>query len=58
MIRRLLADADLKLAIVRGVTVRTAEIDFKRAEDVPLKGLRDPAVLAAAATASRYTAVV
>ncbi len=53
MIRRLLADADLKLAVVTGVTSRSAEIDFKRAEDVPLKGLEDPAVLAVAAHEER-----
>ncbi|SRR5260370_20620148 len=53
MIHRLLADADLKLAVVTGVTNRNAEIDFKRAEEVPLKGLKDPAVLLAAAQEDR-----
>lgn len=53
MIRRLLADADLNLAIVAGVVRRNAEIDFKRAEEVPLEGLHDPAVLAVAAQEQR-----
>ena len=34
MIHRLLADADLKLAIVEGVVRRHAGIDFKRAQQV------------------------
>lgn len=49
MIRRLLADADLNGAIVSGVMRRSGDIDFKRAEHVPLEGLPDLAVLAAAA---------
>ena len=53
MIRRLLADADLNLAIVAGVVRRNVEIDFKRAEDVPLEGLKDPAVLTVAAQEHR-----
>lgn len=53
MIRRLLADADLNLAIVAGVVRRNAAIDFKRAEQVPLEGLGDPAVLAVAADEGR-----
>lgn len=53
MIRRLLADADLNLAIVTGVVRRNAEIDFKRAEAVPLEGLNDLAVLTAAAQERR-----
>ena len=53
MIRRLLADADLNLAIVAGVVRRNAEIDFKRAEAVPLEGLEDLAVLAIAAQGQR-----
>ena len=44
MIRRLLADADLKGAIAAGVVRRNSSIDFKRAEDVPLEGLEDPNV--------------
>ena len=53
MIRRLLADADLNVAIVAGVVRRNIEIDFKRAEDVPLEGLKDPVVLGVAAQERR-----
>ena len=54
MIARLFADADLKSAIVTGVVRRSSPIDFKRPEEVPLEGLKDPQVLAVAAgTASR-----
>lgn len=53
MIRRLLADADLKAAIGAGVVRRNSNIDFKRAEDVPLEGLEDPNVLAVAAQEGR-----
>lgn len=53
MIRRLLADANLNVAIVTGLARNNSEIDFKRAEDIPLKGLPDPVVLAAAAQESR-----
>jgi len=53
MIRRLLADADLNGAIVSGVIRRMPHVDFKRAEDVPLEGLCDPDVLAAAAEDGR-----
>ncbi len=53
MIGRLLADADLNVAIVTGLVRRNAGIGFKRAEDVPLEGLRDPAVLAVAADEAR-----
>jgi Domain of unknown function (DUF5615) len=49
MIRRLLADADLNGAIVSGVIGRSASLDFKRAEEVPLEGLHDDVVLAIAA---------
>jgi len=50
---RLLADADLKSAIVTGVVRRNPSIDFKRAEEVPLEGLEDPKVLAVAAQERR-----
>ena len=53
MIRRLLADADLNLPIVAGVVRRNVEIDFKRAEEVPLEGLKDAAVLTVAAQEHR-----
>ena len=53
MIRRLLADADLNLAIVAGVVRRSSELDFKRAEEVPLEGLKDLTVLTLAARESR-----
>jgi hypothetical protein len=39
MIRRLLADANLNAAIATGLVRNNSEIDFQRAEDVPLKGL-------------------
>ena len=50
---RFQADADLKHAILAGTIRRSASIDFRRAEAVPLEGLDDPAVLAAAADESR-----
>ena len=53
MILRLLADADLNGAIVSGVARRVEELDFRRAEDVPLEGLDDPAVLEIAARERR-----
>jgi hypothetical protein len=53
MIGRLLADCDLNLAIVTGVVRRDAEIDFKRAQDAPLEGLADSAVLSATAQEHR-----
>jgi hypothetical protein len=53
MIRRLLADANLNAAIATGLVRNNSEINFQRAEDVPLKGLPDQAVLAAAAQQSR-----
>jgi len=49
MIQRLPADADLNGAIVSGVVRRSVNLDFKRAEEVPLEGLRDDVVLAIAA---------
>ena len=53
MIRRLLADSDLNLAIVAGVVRRNPEIDFKRAQEVPLEGLKDSTVLKMAAQEHR-----
>jgi hypothetical protein len=53
MIHRLLADADLNHAIISGVVRRNPGIDFKRAEDVPLVGLADEAVLRAATQENR-----
>jgi predicted nuclease of predicted toxin-antitoxin system len=53
MIRRLLADANLNAAIVTGLVRKRSTIDFKRAEDVPLKGMADPLVLAAASEEGR-----
>ncbi len=53
MIRRLLADADLKGAIVAGVVRRNPDIDFKRAEEVPLEGQKDPEVLGVAVREGR-----
>jgi hypothetical protein len=49
MILRLLADADLNGSIVSGTIRRNQELDFKRAEDVPLEGLDDQTVLDVAA---------
>lgn len=53
MIYPLLADADLKRAIVSGVVRQNPAIDFKRAEDVPLEGLADNLVLTIAAEQGR-----
>jgi len=53
MIRRLLADADLNTAIISGISRRNALLDFKRAEQVPLEGLTDLAVLSVAAEERR-----
>jgi len=50
---RFQADADLKHAIVAGMLRRVATLDFRRAEAVPLEGLDDPLVLAAAAEEGR-----
>jgi predicted nuclease of predicted toxin-antitoxin system len=53
VIRRLLADADLRGAFAAGVVRRNSSIDFKRAADVPLEGLEDLDVLAVAAQENR-----
>ena len=53
MIRRLLADADLNGAIVTGTVRRNPDMDFKRADDVPLEGLDDLVVLDMAAQDDR-----
>jgi hypothetical protein len=50
---RFQADADLKHAIISGTLRRTATIDFRRAEAVPLEGLEDPIVLSLAAEDGR-----
>jgi hypothetical protein len=50
---RLLADADLNGAIISGAIRRSPELNFKRAEDVPLEGLADEAVLDLAARDGR-----
>jgi hypothetical protein len=49
LIFRLLADADLKGPIVTGTTRRNIDIDFRRAEDVPLEGRDDSFVVNTAA---------
>jgi len=53
MIARLLADANLNAFIRAGVVRRNSDVDFKRGEDVPLKGVKDPEVLALAAQERR-----
>lgn len=53
MIRRFLADADLNGSIISGVVRLNADLDFRRAEQVPLEGLADDVVLAIAAGESR-----
>ena len=53
MVHLLQADANLKAAIVFGVRRHGPEIDFKRAEAVPLTGIKDPEVLAIAAKERR-----
>ena len=50
---RFQADADLKHAIVAGTLRRSASLDFRRAEAVPLEGLDDSVVLALAAEEGR-----
>ncbi len=47
------ADADLKHAIITGALRRAPNLDFRRAEAVPLEGLDDPTVLALTAAAGR-----
>jgi Domain of unknown function (DUF5615) len=53
VIPRLLADADLKSAIVSGTIRRNTELDFRRAQDVPLDALDDGRVLELAAEDNR-----
>src|SRR5260370_12825540 len=50
---RFQADADLKHAIIAGTLRSVATVDFRRAEAVPLEGLDDPLMLAAAAKEGR-----
>lgn len=50
---RFQADADLKHAIVAGALRRAVSLDVRRAEAVPLEGLDDSMVLAAAAEDDR-----
>ena len=50
---RFQADADLKHAIITGALRRAPNLDFRRAEAVPLEGLDDPTVLALTAEAGR-----
>jgi len=53
MIHLLQADANLKSAVVYGVRRHAPEVDFQRAEAVPLWGIKDPEVLAIAAQEGR-----
>ncbi|MEO8025290.1 MAG: DUF5615 family PIN-like protein [Bryobacteraceae bacterium] len=50
---RLLADADLNRAIVRGVLRREPSVDFLGAQDAGLRGLKDSEVLVLAAEQQR-----
>ena len=50
---RFQADADLRHAIVTGVTRRQANLDFQSANAAGLEGIKDPEVLAIAAQDSR-----
>jgi len=50
---RFLADADLNKAILTGVLRREPAIDFASAQELGLRGLKDPAVLALAAREHR-----
>ena len=50
---RLLADADLHPGIVRGISARNPEVDFKISQGVLPEGARDPEVLAFAAEHGR-----
>jgi hypothetical protein len=53
MVYLLQADANLKAAIIYGVRRHGPEVDFKRAEAVPLTGVKDPEVLAISAREGR-----
>ena len=53
MINRLLADADFNVSILSGVLRGNSDIDFKKATEVPLAGLKDPMVLTVAASEGR-----
>ena len=55
MILRLLADGALNVAIVAGTIRRNPTLDFRRADDVPLRGLDDDSVLDLAAWEGRVT---
>ncbi|MGG6267660.1 DUF5615 family PIN-like protein [Leptolyngbya sp. AN03gr2] len=50
---RFQADADLRQAIVTGVTRRQPNLDFQSANEAELEGLKDPEVLALAARQGR-----
>jgi predicted nuclease of predicted toxin-antitoxin system len=50
---RLLADADLNFAIVKGARLREPSIDFRNAAEAGLKGVGDPEVLQLAASHDR-----
>ena len=50
---RLLADADLKFAIVTGTRLHEPAIDFVSAVEADLEGVGDPEVLQAAASQER-----
>ena len=50
---RFLADADLHPGIVRGISARNPDVDFKILQNVLPEGTRDPEVLAFAAESNR-----
>ena len=50
---RFQADADLRVPIIKGVRRREPSIDFITAHEAGLAGLRDPKVLAVAASSGR-----
>ena len=50
---RFQADADLRQAIVSGVTRRKPDLDFQSANEAKLEGIKDPEVLAIAAREGR-----
>lgn len=50
---RLLADADLNFAIVKGARLREPSIDFRSAAEAGLKAIGDPEVLQFAASQGR-----